>query len=99
MLDFINQSSNFRHVDYLGVDINRAMIAACRQKFPYQPDKFSTGNRPPHIVDFCLFSGTFNLTHSSDPTLWNDYIFACLDSCMAKTRYGLVLTACPKSPN
>ena len=91
MLDFINQSSNFRHVDYLGVDINRAMIAACRQKFPHQPDIFSTGNRPSRIVDFCLFSGTFNLTHSSDPALWNDYIFACLDSCMAKTRYGLVL--------
>ena len=91
LLDFINQSSNFRHIKYWGVDINRAMINACRQKFPQQPDIFSTGNRPPSIVDFCLFSGTFNLTHSNNPALWNDYIFACLDSCMAKTRYGLVL--------
>ena len=91
MLDFINQSSNFRHVDYLGVDINRAMIAACRQKFPHQSNIFSTGNRPSRIVDFCLFSGTFNLTHSNDPALWSDYIFACLDRCMAQTRYGLVL--------
>ena len=91
MLDFINQSSNSRHVNYWGVDINRAMIAACRQKFPHQPDIFSTGNKPSRNVDFCLFSGTFNLTKSSDPALWNDYIFACLDSCMAKTRYGLVL--------
>jgi hypothetical protein len=91
MLDFINQSSNFRHFDYLGVDINRAMIAACRQKFPHQPDIFSTGNRPSRIVDFCLFSGTFNLTHSNDPALWSDYIFACLDRCMTQTRYGLVL--------
>ena len=91
MLDFINQSSNFRHIKYCGVDINRAMITACRQKFPHQPDIFSTGNRPSSIVDFCLFSGTFNLTHSDNPALWNDYIFTCLDRCMTQTRHGLVL--------
>ncbi len=91
MLDFIKASSTFQHIKYQGVDINRAMIAACRQKFPHQTDRFSTGNRPSGIVDFCLFSGTFNLTHSDDPALWNDYIFTCLDRCMAKTRYGLIL--------
>ncbi len=91
MLDFINQSSNFGHIKYSGVDINRAMIAACRKKFPHQHDIFSTGNRPSNIVDFCVFSGTFNLTHSNDPALWTDYIFACLERCMAQARYGLVL--------
>ena len=91
MLDFINQSTNFRHFEYSGVDINRAMIVACRDKFPHQPDIFSTGNRPLSIVDFSLFSGTFNLTHSDNTALWNDYIFSCLDRCMAQTRYGLVL--------
>ena len=91
MLDFINQSSNFRNIEYWGVDINHAMIAACRQKFPHQTDIFSTGNRPSNIVDFCLFSGTFNLTHSNNTGLWIDYIFACLDRCMAQTRYGLIL--------
>ena len=91
MLDFINQSSNFRHIEYSGVDINRSMIAACLQKFPHQSEIFSTGNKPSSIVDFCVFSGTFNLTHSTDPTLWTDYIFACLDRCMARARYGLVL--------
>ena len=38
-----------------------------------------------------MFSGTFNLTHSDDPDLWMDYIFTCLDHCMARARYGLVL--------
>ena len=91
LLDFINESSKFRHIEYLGVDITRAMISACRQKFPNHHDVFSAGNRPPKIVDFCLFSGTFNLTHSDDPAKWNDYVFACLDRCMRQTRYGLVL--------
>jgi len=91
MLDFVNASSTFRHIEYRGVDINPAMIAACHQKFPHQTDIFSNGNKPPGVVDFCLFSGTFNLTYSDDPALWTDYIFACLDRCMARTRYGLVL--------
>lgn len=91
MLDFISASPTFKHVDYQGVDINRAMIAACQKKFPNQANIFSIGNKPPQMVDFCLFSGTFNLTHSDDPAIWLDYIFKCLDRSIARTRYGLVL--------
>ena len=91
MLDFISASPTFRQIDYQGVDINRAMIAACKQKFPYQTGIFSTGNKPSTMVNFCLFSGTFNLTHSHDPTMWNDYIFTCLDRCMKQAQYGLIL--------
>ncbi len=91
MLDFINASSNFRHIEYWGVDINRAMIAACHQKFPTQTGIFSIGNKPAGMVDFCLFSGTFNLTHSDNPTIWSNYIFSSLERCMKHTRYGLIL--------
>ena len=91
MLDFINASSSFRHIKYQGVDINPAMVAACQKKFPSQTSIFSNGKKPFGIVDFCLFSGTFNLTHSNDPAFWTDYIFACLDRCMAQTRFGLCL--------
>jgi hypothetical protein len=76
---------------YHGVDINRAMIAACHQTFPVENARFTIGNTSPKLVDFCVFSGTFNLTHSDDPNLWMDYIFACLDRCMERARYGLVL--------
>ena len=86
MLDFINLNhQTFGTLNTgSGYKPRHAMIAACRQKIPYQPDIFSIGNRPPDIVDFCLFSGTFNLTHIDNPALWNDYIFACLDRCIAK---------------
>ena len=91
MLDFITTSPIFKHIKYQGVDINRAMIAACHKKFPHQTGIFTTGNKPSIMVDFCVFSGTFNLTHSNNAALWTDYIFACLDRCMVQTRYGLVL--------
>ena len=91
MLAFINETRAYAQTIYNGVDINTAMIAACHQTFPAKNALFTTGNAPPKIVDFCVFSGTFNLTHSDDPDLWMDYIFACLERCMARARYGLVL--------
>ena len=99
MLDFITTSANFKNFDYQGVDINSAMIAACHRKFPHQTSIFTIGNKPSCMVDFCIFSGTFNLTHSNSPALWTDYIFACLDRCMARARYGLIfnLLCAPKA--
>jgi SAM-dependent methyltransferase len=91
MLAFINKTPAYAQTIYHGVDINRAMIAACHKTFPAENALFTIGNTPPKLVDFCLFSGTFNLTHSDDPDLWMDYIFDCLDRCMARARYGLVL--------
>lgn len=91
MLDFIKSTPAYAQTAYHGVDINPAMITACHQKFPADQNLFSTGNTPRKMVDFCVFSGTFNLTHSDDAALWTDYIFSCLERCMNKARYGLVL--------
>ena len=91
LLAFINNTPAYAHTIYHGVDINQAMIAACHQTFHAEKARFTIGNVPPKLVDFCVFSGTFNLTHSNDPDLWMDYIFACLDRCMERARYGLVL--------
>ena len=91
MLTFINKTPTFAQTIYHGVDINRAMIAACHQTFPTENALFTIGNTPPKMVDFCVFSGTFNLTHADDPDLWMEYIFTCLDRCIARARYGLVL--------
>ena len=91
MLDFIQSGHAFRQTNYHGVDINRSMINACRSKFPSRAGFFSVGNVPKSIVDFALFSGTFNLTYSDDASLWQDYIFKNLARCLSQCRYGLVL--------
>ncbi|NBW04575.1 MAG: class I SAM-dependent methyltransferase [Alphaproteobacteria bacterium] len=91
MLDFILQQPAYRHTDYQGVDINPAMITACRQRHSAMAARFHVGKQPPNMVDFCLFSGTFNLTHGTDADLWLDYIFHNLSACLAKSRQGLIL--------
>ena len=75
MLDFILQQPTYRRTAYQGIDINSAMITACRQRHAAMAGQFLVGKQPPNLVDFCLFSGTFNLTHGDNPDLWLDYIF------------------------
>ena len=91
MLDFIHKSLRYKNFHYTGIDINRAMINSCKQKFPDQKHMFLVGKRPPSLVDFCVFSGTFNLCHTKNTSLWLDYIFANLRQCWQLSRYGLVL--------
>ena len=91
MLNFIQKTSRYKNFQYMGIDINRAMIKACKQNFPHQKRLFLVGKHPPAPVDFCVFSGTFNLCHTTDTSLWLNYIFANLQQCWKRSRYGLVL--------
>ena len=91
MLDFIHKTPRYQNFDYIGVDINQAMINTCKQKFPDQRNLFHVGKHPPSPVDFCVFSGTFNLCPTTDTTLWQEYMFANLQQCWQRSRFGLLL--------
>jgi SAM-dependent methyltransferase len=91
MLNFIQKTPRYQNCNYIGIDINRAMINVCKQNFPHQKRLFFVGKHPTAPVDFCVFSGTFNLCHATDSALWLNYIFANLQQCWKRSRYGLVL--------
>ncbi|MDB2390751.1 class I SAM-dependent methyltransferase [Alphaproteobacteria bacterium] len=91
MLDFIHAQPQFSHLAYTGLDINPAMIAACQDNFPNEAHLFSVGKKPVAIVDFSVFSGTFNLCHIDDTKRWEAYIFSCLDACWQNSRIGMAL--------
>ena len=91
MFDFLQKTPRYQNFHYIGVDINRAMINTCKQKFPDQKHLFFVGKQPPSSVDFCTFSGTFNLCHTTEISLWHEYMFANLQQCWRRSRYGLVL--------
>ncbi len=91
MLEFLQKTPRYQRFHYTGVDINRAMVNSCKERFPAQKQLFFVGKQPPLPVDFCVFSGTFNLCNTMDTSLWHDYIFANLQSCWQLSRYGLVL--------
>lgn len=91
MLDFIQTTPRYKSFQYIGIDINRKMISSCKRKFLDQKHLFLVGKYPPSTVDFCVLSGTFNLCHTTNTSLWHEYIFANLQECWQRSRYGLVL--------
>ena len=91
MLDFVQKTPRYQNFHYIGIDINRAMINSCKQKFPDQKHLFFVGKHPPSPVDFCVFSGTFNLCHTTNVSLWNEYMFTNLQQCWQRSRYGIAL--------
>ena len=100
MLNFIEQSAYSQKILYSGVDINRAMIRACWQKFPEKKHLFNVGRKPTQEVDFSVFSGTFNLCFSNNLETWEKYIFSNLEHSWKKSRFGLVLNLlCDMQPS
>ena len=99
MLEFIQKTPRYKTIRYSGYDINATMISSCIRQFADHKQLFSVGKCPPGAADFCLFSGTFNLCHTTNLDLWENYIFANLQDCWQRSRYGLVLNllCAPKS--
>ncbi len=91
LYDFIKATPKYQHLLYTGVDINSAMIKACKQHFPNERNLFSIGRKPRQMVDFSLFSGTFNLCHINKTKLWEEYIFDNLHLSWQLSRYGITL--------
>ena len=91
LLEYLQARQKFAHFRYQGLDINPSMIAACHDNFSSHNSNFSIGRRPLGSVDFCVFSGTFNLCNISDVARWERYIFSCLDACWQTSRAGMAL--------
>ena len=91
MLEFIQKTRRYQTMSYSGYDINATMISACTHQFPNHKQLFAVGKHPSSAVDFCLFSGTFNLCHTANLDLWEDYIFTNLQDSWQRSRHGLVL--------
>ena len=89
MLDFIQKNRSYQRYQYTGYDINKTMIKISKERFAQQKNLFFVGKTPNSEVDFCLFSGTFNLCHIEDVDLWIDYIFFILQKCLLYSRCGL----------
>jgi len=91
LADFIAVSDRYQHFSYLGYDINATMIAHCKAESKQKQDKFHIGRKPDHFVDYAAFVGTFNLCHTDDYDLWQDYILRQLSLSWKQVRTGMAL--------
>ncbi len=91
LFGYIRSTPVWNQIDYSGVDITPEMVRYCKREHPAEKDRFSLGRLPKHPVDFAVFIGTFNLCHTDDYQLWEDYILSQLAASWARVRYGLIL--------
>ena len=91
LFHYIQSTPAWHQIDYCGVDITPEMVNYCKRKHAYHKNRFSLGRQPKHPVDFAVFVGTFNLCHTYDYELWEDYILRHLAVSWASVRYGLIL--------
>ena len=91
LFHYIQSKPAWRHIDYSGVDITPEMVSYCKREHASHKHRFSLGRKPQRDVDFAVFIGTFNLCHTDDYKLWEDYILRHLTVSWTRVRYGLVL--------
>ena len=91
LFNYIRSKPAWRQIDYNGVDITPKMVAYCKRENPYDQHRFSLGRKPKQPADFAVFIGTFNLCHTDNYELWEDYILRQLTISWPLVHYGLIL--------
>lgn len=91
MWEFIQKTPRFHNLVYSGYDINAAMIGHCTRHFSDGEQRFQIGRKPHRKTDYAVFVGTFNLCHTDDYDLWQDYILRQLSYSWKEVRKGLAL--------
>ncbi len=88
---FMRATPRYHSVDYFGVDINASLIAHCQRQFSADAHRFRRGRCPQQMVDASLFIGTFNLCHTDDYSLWEDYICTQIALSWQQTKTAMVV--------
>ena len=91
LYEFISTTPRYQHIDYFGIDINTSLIQHCQRQYPSAGKIFTRGRRPVSHVDACVFIGTFNLCHTDDYTLWEDYICTQIAQSWKQTKTAMVV--------
>ena len=87
---YLNKHVNQTMFIYDGFDINPKFIEHCRSKFSEPNLKFVIGSRPSSKKDFITMSGTYNLSTTTNVSLWEQYLFSCLSECWSYTKTAMI---------
>ena len=87
---YINKTAHSKSVRYYGYDISETLISYCRRSSKLDWTTFKRGSQPHIKLDFCLMSGTYNMSASQKVDEWEDHIFENLSECWLKTKKAIV---------
>ena len=78
-------------VDYLGVDLSRAMVSRARRRFRGPDRRFVVGNTSPRVADYCVASGIMNVHVGYSRSVWEDFIATMLADIRRTSRRGFAV--------
>ncbi|GLH80998.1 hypothetical protein SSBR45G_59070 [Bradyrhizobium sp. SSBR45G] len=78
-------------IDYLGIDLSRAMISRARRRFAGPRRRFSVAAESPRIADYSVASGIMNVNVGYSREAWEDYVRAMLQRMYAASRRGFAV--------
>ena len=86
---FLKQNNKYKNIVYSGVDINKKFIEDCKKI--YKNINFSVSSYPPEKVNYCLMSGTYNLTKVNNVMVWEKYVINNILECLNNVDHGVIL--------
>jgi len=79
-------------VDYLGIDLSRAMVQRARSRFRRTPGvRFVVGRSCPRVADYTLASGIMNVRLTQPLAVWESYARAILAEMHRASRRGFAV--------
>ncbi|CCD96681.1 putative S-adenosyl-L-methionine (SAM)-dependent methyltransferase [Bradyrhizobium sp. ORS 375] len=78
-------------IDYLGIDLSRAMISRARRRFAGPQRRFVVASESPRVADYSVASGIMNVNVGYAREAWEDYVKAMLERMFATSRRGFAV--------
>jgi SAM-dependent methyltransferase len=75
-------------IDYLGIDLSRAMISRARRRFAAPQRRFVVAADSPRSADYSVASGIMNVNVGYPRETWESYVKAMLQRMSATSRRG-----------
>jgi SAM-dependent methyltransferase len=75
-------------IDYLGVDLSRAMISRARRRFQSPDRRFVVGKAGPRVADYAVASGIMNVNVGYSRAVWEDFVATMLRDMRCTSRRG-----------
>jgi len=99
LAQYIVKNQHNKFISYYGYDISQELIGHCGDNQSHQGVQFRVGSKPHIKLDFCLMSGTYNLSATHQVDEWENYVFHSLNDCWLKTKTAMIfnLQVCKKA--
>jgi SAM-dependent methyltransferase len=75
-------------IDYLGVDLSRAMVSRARRRFSGPDRRFVVGKASPRVADYSVASGIMNVNCGHSRATWEGFIATMLEQMRRASRRG-----------